>query len=350
MQTNDLTPAQHDLIADKVVTRCYDLHPNLSKRYGPGGRQKCMQDTRYHLQYLYQAISIRSPALFTDYVQWAKIMLQGVRVPEEDLRANLEAMHGTFEEMLDVARTRTVETALDYISRSIHALPGMAAENPSFLRPEEPHAALASRYLSLLLNGERREATSLILSAVQDGVSVSDIYLRVFQPVQREIGRLWQLNRLTVAQEHFCTAITQMTMSLLYPKIFSGRKNGYRLLATCVGSELHEIGVRMVADFFEMRGWDTYYIGANAPVSTILAALKSRRAHVLGVSTTMTFHLSTLMALIRSVRTEPELSKVKVIVGGYPFNVDPDLWKTVGADAFGTDAEDSERRGWALVQ
>ena len=34
-----------------------------------------------------------------------------------------------------------------------------------------------------------------------------------------------------------------------------------------------------------------------------------------------------------------ECTDAKIIVGGYPFNIDKDLWKKVGADGQAVDAE-----------
>lgn len=73
------------------------------------------------------------------------------------------------------------------------------------------------------------------------GTPVKEIHLHVFQPAQYEVGRLWQMNRITVAQEHYCTAATQLIMSQLYPHIFASVKNGCTLGATCVGGDLHEV-------------------------------------------------------------------------------------------------------------
>lgn len=36
-----------------------------------------------------------------------------------------------------------------------------------------------------------------------------------------------------------------------------------------MGSELHEIGARMVADLFEYHGWDSIYLGAVVPAEAI---------------------------------------------------------------------------------
>ena len=123
----------------------------------------------------------------------------------------------------------------------------------------------------------------MILQAVEQGSPVKDIYQRVFQPTQHEIGRLWQTNQISVAQEHYCTAATQLAMAQLYPYTFSAERSGRRLVAACVSGELHEIGARIVADLFEMAGWDTYYLGANTPTRsawrTINACVAGDRSH-----------------------------------------------------------------------
>jgi methylmalonyl-CoA mutase cobalamin-binding domain/chain len=149
------------------------------------------------------------------------------------------------------------------------------------------------------------------------------------------------MNQISVAQEHYCTAATQLTMSQLYPRLFSTDRIGRRLVAACVGDELHELGVRMVADFFEMEGWDTYYVGANTPAESILQTVMERRADILGVSATMTFHLRDVAALIVRVRGAPGGRDAAILVGGYPFNVAPDLWRQVGADGHARNAQEA---------
>jgi methanogenic corrinoid protein MtbC1 len=201
-----------------------------------------------------------------------------------------------------------------------------------------PRLELARRYLELLLATSRREAVALILDAVEGGVSIRDVYLHVFQPVQRQIGHLWQLNRISVATEHFCTAVTQLVMSQLYPRLFAGARRELAMVATCVGDELHEIGVRMVADFFEMDGWDTYYLGANTPPGAVVEEVVAVGARLLAVSATMSFHLHRVSRLVELVRAGSG-DDVKILVGGLPFNHTPGLWRRVGADGTAEDAE-----------
>ena len=131
------------------------------------------------------------------------------------------------------------------------------------------------------MDGDRHSAGKLIIEAVDNGISVKDIYLHVFQSSLYEVGRLWQENKITVAQEHYITAATQLIMSQLYPYISNNEKTGKVLVATSVSRELHEVGVRMVADFFEMDGWKTYYLGANTPTESVIQTIKSKKANLI---------------------------------------------------------------------
>jgi MerR family transcriptional regulator, light-induced transcriptional regulator len=178
----------------------------------------------------------------------------------------------------------------------------------------------------------------MILQAVEEGVGVQEIYMQVFQRTQREIGLMWQTGRISVAQEHYCTAATQMVMSQLYPYIFSGKDKQRRMVAACVGGELHELGARMVADFFEMEGWDTHFLGANTPLESILRTVQERQAHVLAVSATMTFHIPRVTEIIRAMRAQDDFANTRILVGGYTFNLAPHLWKRIGADGYAADA------------
>ena len=127
-------------------------------------------------------------------------------------------------------------------------------------------------------------------------------------------------------------------MSQLYDRIFSTDKRGLSLVATCATNDLHELGIRMVSDFFEMEGWDTFYLGANTPVRAIVREVVERKADVLAVSVTITTHLNHLRDVIAAVRAEPRCGDTRILVGGYPFALDPELWKKLGADGSANDA------------
>lgn len=197
---------------------------------------------------------------------------------------------------------------------------------------------LHERYTALLLDKDRKSGENLIIEAVKSGVSVEDIYVNVLQPSQYRIGLLWQSGKISVSQEHFCTAITQSVMSKLYDYIFASPKTGKTFVSLCVSDEYHDLGLRMVTDMVEMNGFDTVFLGANVPSKEIEEALSDYRADVLGISVTIASHLTILTDIISRVRSASQLSGVKILVGGYALNTAQSLWKKTGADSFAGNA------------
>ncbi len=337
-QASEAVLGKRSELAATLVEREFARHPELAQRYGRIGREKSLQDAGYHLSFLAQALALGNQSLFTDYVAWAKVMLAQRRVLPADLAFHLGCMAEVVEEKLPAGLGGL---AAGFVRAAVEAMPSMPEDLPTFLDEGQPLSPLAHQYLAALRRGERHIASRLVLEAVAGGTPVRDIYLHVFAPVQRELGRLWQTNRMSVADEHYCTAATQLVIAQLYPYIFGAEKKGVTLVATCVAGDLHELGVRMLADFFEMDGWDTFYLGANTPHAGVMAMVAERRADVLAISATIPYHVEAVRDLIQAVRQNPACAGVKLLAGGRPFMRNPELWREVGADGFAVDAQEA---------
>ena len=120
------------------------------------------------------------------------------------------------------------------------------------------------------------------------------------------------------------------------------------MVAANVGKELHELGIRMVADFFELEGWDTYYLGANAPASTIVQAIEDINADLVGLSIAIPHHITTLRETILSIR-EKLNGNVKILIGGYALNEIGAKWKDFYADGFAPNAQDAIKLANSLI-
>lgn len=328
-------------MADGIVERQFLGNPELTARYGPQGRARCLQDASFHLQYLASAVETERPILFVDYMQWVRGVLDARRIPSADLVDSLHSIREVVCERLPAEDDGVLIERI--VSDAIGGLDSSQEKGPGTFDPATSAGQIAQKYLQLVLEGRRSEAADTVVNAVESGLSVKQAYLEVFQPVQYEIGRLWQTNAITVAQEHFCSAVTQMTMSRLYPKIFSGEKNGRRLVAACVSGDLHEIGLRAVADVFEIEGWDTFYVGANTPANAIVDAVIQQKADMLALSATMTYHVGPLRSVVSALRSSPVSDRVRVLVGGRLFQVDPTLVEWVGADGSAGNADQAVR-------
>ena len=200
---------------------------------------------------------------------------------------------------------------------------------------------LLDEYVAAQVAGDRRAALRLIVDhGLGRDVPVHSLYLDVIQAAQYRIGELWQRNRISVAQEHLATAISQVAVAELYRVLPSEPANGRRALVSCVGGELHELGTRITADFFEMAGFEVRYLGANTPTDTLVAMVGEDPPDLLVLSVTMSFHLDTLRQAVWASR-EAAGDKLRLAVGGQAFTWAPALAGQLGADVYGRDARES---------
>jgi MerR family transcriptional regulator, light-induced transcriptional regulator len=231
------------------------------------------------------------------------------------------------------------------VSDSVYPIGTSGHVDPPLDR-DAPFADTAIAFLDELLDGRRSAAIELVLELVDGGVPMEDVYLHVFEPVLRETGRRWQVNRISVAEEHYITAATQLAMSQLSPHIFRTPRIGRTVLATCVGGELHEVGLHMVADLFELAGWDSHYLGADAPSQAVAEFASVRGVDLVAVSATLPSHrdeVTRMVAVLRAATDAP------ILVGGRLFQLRPGLWRTIGADATASSAAEAVAVGSRLV-
>lgn len=336
----DILIARRSLISQAVVESTYRDLPHLWDVFGERGRELCRVDMDYHISYLIESLIQSDPSLFFSYLTWVRGLFAHMNLPENCVSDLLERMRRVLKDMLPDEYVSMISAYLDFSDE----VTDVSAQVDAGSRcPNQGLVETCKSYTEALLQGDKQAARELILGSVNQGTPIQDIYLHVFQPAQREIGRLWYTRRISVAEEHYFTAVTQLMMSELYPFIFNTRKSGRRLVAACAKGELHEIGMRMVADFFEMEGWDTYYLGANMPNDDIIGMLREKKPEVLAVSATLSLCYSAVERLISEVRATPIGERIKIIVGGVALGQREDLCRKLGADACGTDAQEALR-------
>jgi MerR family transcriptional regulator, light-induced transcriptional regulator len=203
--------------------------------------------------------------------------------------------------------------------------------------PVEASQVLAA-YLASVRDGDRYLAFRILAEARAGGMDLDRLYLDVLQPALREIGELWQRNELSVAEEHLATGITQAAMARLFSDAFQWSPRGGRtLIAACADLERHEVGLRMICDLLELRGWETIYLGATVPIDSLVTMIARRKPDAVALSAALAPHVPRLGLMIEQIRTlipDPPL----ILVGGRPFLEDPDLAGRVGADLTAPDA------------
>ncbi len=206
-----------------------------------------------------------------------------------------------------------------------------------------PYAKEKKEYLDLILRLDTRGAVRYVEKRVAEGMSIRRSSHALIQRVMYEIGKLWHRNEITVDKEHYATVVSQMVLSVYYDRIFGQIRNGKTFLYCCEGSELHEMGARMVFDLFECHGWDSVYLRAAVPLYLLIPAIDEHQTDLLALSVTMIPHLAQCNEMVDEARGyNPDL---KIALGRRAFSSSQELWRKTKADMYGKTALELVR--WA---
>ena len=173
-------------------------------------------------------------------------------------------------------------------------------------------------YLEALLAGDRHRCANLLQDQIEQGLLLKTVYIDLMQRAMYEVGTLWEKNLVSVATEHLASAITEVLLTLVYTKIVRQSHRDRRAVIACVPNEYHQIGPRMVADFFEMNGWHSFSLGANTSTAGLIDFIRKRDPDVVGLSMSLLFNRPRFDDMIEAVSTE--FPQMEILIGGRAFH------------------------------
>jgi methanogenic corrinoid protein MtbC1 len=164
------------------------------------------------------------------------------------------------------------------------------------------------------------------------------VELHVIQPALYQIGEKWQSNQVSVAQEHMATAIVQTVMTAGLLRSTSPAPINKRALLACVEGNNHAIGLRMVADAFQLAGWDVQYLGASVPTAALVKQAVEWKPDLVGLSVSFAQQMPAVKAAIAQLAQRLGDARPAVMIGGLAINRFNPLAGVAGADATSADA------------
>lgn len=172
-------------------------------------------------------------------------------------------------------------------------------------------------YFQKLIKGDKIGCVQIVDELINKNTSVEVIYTELFQHALYKVGEYWEMNKISVATEHMATAITENLMMRLQPMLFSTERIGKKTVIACVANEHHQVGAKMIADIFELNGWDGYFIGANTPFVELIRFMDSQRPDLLGLSLSIYANMPKLVLSIEQI--QKSFPHLPILVGGQAF-------------------------------
>lgn len=121
-----------------------------------------------------------------------------------------------------------------------------------------------------LLSGNKSHCSRIVRNSCENKQPVCDIYELLLRRALYDVGELWETGKISVATEHLASAIVETILNDIYSENLLLHKRNKVVVVACVENENHQIGLRMVANVYEMNGWDAFFIGAGVPMDELL--------------------------------------------------------------------------------
>jgi len=205
--------------------------------------------------------------------------------------------------------------------------------------PRDPSEA-REQFRALLLSEDRDGCVRFAVEGLAESrFSIPELYEAILGPCLAESEVCDIGDMACIWHEHVRSGIIRTVIENCWPAVSRAAaatepKNA-AVLVFCPEKEYHELGARMVADFFTLSGWKTAFAGANTPREQIRAAIVRERPAIVAVSVSDFYNLveaQKAIARIRNLLVEKGLTDVQILAGGGAFHGNPDGWRAIGAD------------------
>ncbi|MCU0662002.1 MAG: MerR family transcriptional regulator [Myxococcota bacterium] len=136
-------------------------------------------------------------------------------------------------------------------------------------------------------------------------------------PFLDELGRKWESGALTVAHEHFASAVVENVLSSVWRPL-SLRPRGSRVVLASFEGELHTLGLHMAAVLLTMAGFEVVFLGANTPLEDLLLAGNEPQVAAVIVGFVKSSNLETGAERLAALRAGLEPTRTLVAGGDVP--------------------------------
>lgn len=197
---------------------------------------------------------------------------------------------------------------------------------------------ILAAYQEALFDTDRDRAWVVVHDALDNGISPEEILFKLVLPtvLQFEVS-VSQGSEINLAQQFMSSQIALEITDEMIPKF---KKKpvaaGHVVIGTAEG-DLHSLGKRIVAGCLTSLMIDVIDLGVNVPPERFVEEAIAHHAQVIGISAMMmhTARGENGCLKVRQLLKERGLEdRIRIVVGGAPYNFDPQLYKTVQADAW----------------
>lgn len=198
---------------------------------------------------------------------------------------------------------------------------------------------LIRTYNEAVTDTDRDRALFAIRRGLDQGLAPEEIVFGVVVPaLDKMLDRLTDGSGVSLAQHYMASQIAAEVVDDMVPRFSQSPKTMGRVVIGTAPGDFHNLGKKIVIGCLRAQMIEVFDLGMNVSAERFVEEAVKHEAGVIGVSAMMVHTARGPGGAIRVrelLREQALEGRIRLAVGGAPYRFDPNLYKVVGADAYG---------------
>ncbi|MFA6244174.1 MAG: cobalamin-dependent protein [Candidatus Hydrogenedentales bacterium] len=208
-----------------------------------------------------------------------------------------------------------------------------------------------TEYYEAVFDTDRERALTVTREAVANGLAPEDVVFKIVMPaIDKMVKSISENFDTNLAQHFMASQIASAVADEMIAKFRTQPQATGRVVIGTSPGDFHGLGKSIVSGCLRSLMIDVVDLGCNVPPERFVDEAVACEAQVIGISSMM-LHTARgengCLGVRKILRQRSLEDRIKVIVGGAPYRFDPELYRTVEADAW---ANDGLSAGEAVVR
>ena len=206
---------------------------------------------------------------------------------------------------------------------------------------------MAEKLVEAMVNMKEKEAVQTARDMMDGGEDPVKI-LGACKEAMDTVGKRFEKGEYFLPELVMAGEMLKQISDIVKPKL-TGEIETERLGKVIIGTvegDIHDIGKDIVVFMLDVNGFEVIDLGIDVPVQKFVDAIKDSSAAVVGLSGFLTLAFDSMKATVDAISEAGLRDSVKIMIGGG--QIDKEVKKYTGADAFGLDAMEAVKlsKGW----
>jgi len=240
--------------------------------------------------------------------------------------------HDVADRQIKLARI----VSADIVPRLLRLHTQAAAEVPpveALIEALSPSSDDIDGLADIVLGNDLEAAAAYVMVLRDRGLSMETLFVELLEPTARHLGDMWDRDECDFVDVTLGVARLQKLLAIFNDThLAPGLDGRRRVLMAMTPGDQHSFGITMVEQFLVAAGWQVE-TELSAKLDGIVATVRRNWFAVAGLTAGSDRQLDAMAEAVTAIRKRSKNPAISIMVGGPMFTANPELAKSVGADA-----------------